>query len=153
MQLSDEHIGIIRNTINAVMQKVYNSDIDLIERGGMERSLAFRFGLYFADAISEIDFLNHLTIDLEYNKNGVQPKRTPRRPNGVVPDFLLHSRGNNDENCLVVEFKGWWNNEPRDNDIIKLEDFVSQEGEYSYSLGTLIEFLQEEYRIEEFKDY
>lgn len=153
MRLQTSQIEQLRQLLNLALTRLYEEDNQLIQRGGMERSLAFRFALYFSESMKETEPPINLDIDLEYNKNGLAPKRTPRRPNGVVPDFLLHSRGDNEENTLVVEFKGWWNNEARENDIIKLEDFVHQEGEYMYGLGVLIELNKDYFTVEEFIDY
>ncbi len=145
MILSQNQIDELTETVNTVMDRIYKNDVSLVQRRGMERSLSFRFGLYFHEILNS----DELHIDLEYNKNGDVPKR----PNGVVPDFLFHSRGNNEQNALVIEFKGWWNGESRENDIIKLTDFVHQDGEYKYGLGILVEFNYENYTITPFLDY
>lgn len=143
MNLNKEEKEELKFLIESVLQKIYQEDIELILRGGMEQSLQFRFGLYLYELIKNIDWLKKLDIDLEYNKNGVLKKRTLRKPNGVRPDLIIHRRGNNDENILVLEFKGWWNNYPRESDIIKLEDFVNQNGEYKYGIGVLVELNQD----------
>jgi hypothetical protein len=152
MNLNTEQIEILKQTINSTLENVYQNDYDLIERGGMEQSLSFRFGLYFSTIIKDLDWLKSHNIDLEYNKNGLNPKRTPRRPNGVRPDLILHKRGENINNVLVVEFKGWWNGD-RESDLVKLEDFVNQDGEYKYGLGVFIEFNKEKPKIEYFNGY
>lgn len=142
MILNTQQNQLLTEMVEQCVAKLYVDDIRLVERGGMERSLAFRFGLYLDYAIRTCDWLSNLHIDLEYNKNGLTPKRTPRRPNGAQPDLILHTREIQDNNILVVEFKGWWNTYDRQNDRIKLEDFVSQIGEYKYGLGVFIEFNQ-----------
>ena len=152
MNLNTEQNEILKQTINSTLENVYQNDYDLIERGGMEQSLSFRFGLYFSTIIKDLDWLKSHNIDLEYNKNGLNPKRTPRRPNGVRPDLILHKRGENINNVLVVEFKGWWNGD-RESDLVKLEDFVNQDGEYKYGLGVFIEFNKEKPKIEYFTSY
>jgi len=139
MILSDEQIQQIQGVITNCIDQLYLNDAALINRRGMERSASFRFAVYLHDSINEIEWLNGLQVDIEYNKNGLIPKRIPRRPNGVRPDLIIHSRGNNDANMLVVEIKGWWNNKPRENDRIKLEDFTSEDGEYKYGLGVFLD--------------
>lgn len=139
MILSPEQInelkGIVENCINILYQK----DSSLITRGGMEQSASFRFAIYLSESINKIEWLKRLQLDIEYNKNGLNPKRTPRRPNGVRPDLIIHQRGDNTANILVVEIKGWWNDESREIDRIKLEDFTHQDGEYKYGLGVFLE--------------
>ena len=153
MRLDANQIKVLNEIISNTLQRLYIQDIELIQRGGMERSLSFRFGLYFSELISEYKKFKTLDIDLEYNKNGLEPKRTPRRPNGVQPDFILHKRRNNDQNILVIEFKGWWNDTDRDIDQIKLEDFVSQDGEYKYGMGILVELNNDEFELITYIDY
>jgi hypothetical protein len=130
-----------------VLLKVQHEDSELITRGGLERSIVFRFALYFYEYMRvnpiTCHWFNHLDMDVEYGKNGLNPKRTPRRPHGTQPDFILHHRGGNNENLLVIEFKGWWNGSHRETDRIKLEDYVHQDGEYRYGLGLLVDFQED----------
>ena len=153
MRLDTNQVKILEEIISNALHRLYVQDIELVQRGGMERSLSFRFGLYFSELISEYIEFRALDIDLEYNKNGLEPKRTPRRPNGVRPDFILHKRQNNDQNILVIEFKGWWNDTAREIDQIKLEDFVSQDGEYKYGMGILVELNNDEFELTKYIDY
>ena len=139
MKLSRKQIEQLKREIIDCITRLYCNDLELITRGGMEQSAAFRFAIYLNDSIKRIEWLNDLQIDIEYNKNGLEPKRIPRRQNGVKPDLIIHSRGNNNKNVLVVEIKGWWNEESRDADKIKLEDFTHQDGEYKYGLGVFLE--------------
>ncbi|TYZ06174.1 hypothetical protein FY528_19305 [Hymenobacter lutimineralis] len=118
---------------------MYQNDAELIRRTGMEQAVSFRFGIYLLRQCQQLDWLRQRDFDMEYNKNGLYPKRTPRRPNGVRPDLIIHTRNSNDSNILVIEIKGWWNPESRDNDRIKLEDFVHQDGEYKYGLGVFLD--------------
>ena len=139
MKLSAKNLVDIKNIIKSCINQTYTNDIDLILNGGMEQSVSFRFALYLNDAIKNIDYLKDLSIDIEYNKNGSIPKRTPRRLKGSRPDIIIHKRGDNTKNILVFELKGWWNKSSRKKDRIKLEDFTNQEGEYKYNLGVLID--------------
>ena len=127
---------------------LYEVDEALVSRRGLERSIAFQFAIYFHEKAKEIDWLRELNTDLEYNKNGEQPKRTVRKPNGTAPDFILHERRSNERNVLVIEFKGWWNDQSREGDIVKLEDFTRPDGEYAYGLGLLIELERDSYSLQ-----
>ena len=92
-----------------------------------------------SDVVGGFEWLRTLRVDVEYNKNGIDTKRTLRRPNGVRPDVIIHARGHNQLNVLVVEIKGWWNGQPREDDIIKLEDLTNQQEEYKYGLGVFLD--------------
>jgi hypothetical protein len=139
MVLDELQVLELQEIIDQALKKLYHDDLDLIKRGGMERSVSFRFALYVYELILESEWLRRYNLDLEYNKNGVKPKRLPTRPKGAQPDIILHRRGSNEENILVIEIKGWWNDYPRKDDYDKIVDFIHQEGEYKYGLGVLLE--------------
>ncbi len=153
MILNDDQTVQLRRVVESCIQNLYQNDIDLIQRGGMEQAVAFRFGTYLLNQCQEIDWLRGYDFDMEYNKNGTRPKRTPRRPNGVRPDLIIHTRNSNETNILVVEIKGWWNLEPREVDRTKLEDFTHQEGEYKYGLGVFLDLGKTECVPEYYRNY
>ena len=82
-------------------------------------------------------FLCGIALDLEYNKNGRFAKRIPARIRGAFPDLIIHKRGINDGNLLIVEFKTWWDPDTS-KDEVKLRQFVDPTGEYGYSAGKSI---------------
>ena len=51
-----------------------------------------------------------------------------------------NKRGNNDNNLVVIEFKGWWSQESQKKDISKLNDLVDPNGIYKYKYGSSIKF-------------
>lgn len=156
MQLTPEQIQNTKNLINNCLNLLYTDDIRLLQRHGLERSITFRLALYINEAIRNEAWINEinqelsvtnesLKIDVEYNKSGLDPKRTPRQPFGAHPDIILHRRENNDQNILVVEIKGWWDRRDRQRDINKLEDLTHQNGEYKYGLGVFLELGKNDY--------
>jgi len=153
MILIEKQVTQLKSIISQSLQKLYQDDIEIIQRGGMEQAVSFRFGTYLYAHCQDIEWLRVLNFDMEYNKNGLSPKRTPRRPNGVRPDLIIHRRNSNTDNILIVEIKGWWNLEPRENDYIKIEDFVHQEGEYKYGLGVFLDLGNENCNPEFFQNY
>lgn len=153
MILNEEQISLLRGIIQVSLDNLYRNDIELVQRGGMEQAISFRFGIYLMEQCQQIEWLRNSDFDMEYNKNGVNPKRTPRRPNGTRPDLIVHTRNSNEANILIVEIKGWWNDEPRERDRIKLEDFVHQEGEYKYGYGVFIDLGKNGCEPEYFKNY
>lgn len=153
MILTQEQINQLKHIISLSLQKLYQDDIEIIQKGGMEQAASFRFGTYLYQHCQDIEWLKRLNFDMEYNKNGLEPKRTPRRPNGVRPDLIIHERNSNNHNILVIEIKGWWNLESRENDFIKIGDFVSQEGEYKYGLGVFLDLGKEHCIPDFFNNY
>ncbi|MGK4568712.1 hypothetical protein [Flavobacterium sp. 3HN19-14] len=119
----------------------------------MEQAASFRFGIYLLGQSQQIDWLRDYDFDMEYNKNGNEPKRTPRRPNGTRPDLIIHTRNSNQSNILIIEIKGWWNIEDRKIDMDKLEDFTNQQGEYGYGLGVFLDLYPNGCEPKFLKDY
>lgn len=153
MILTNEQIEQLLTILKTALGELYNKDKELIDRAVNERDLAFRLGLHMNPMLQINEQLKNLDLDIDYNKNGDEPKRTPRRPKGAVPDLIIHKRGNNISNTLVVEIKGWWNKQERKDDFIKLEDFTHQDGEYKYGLGVFVELGKDNFSMENLKGY
>lgn len=147
MILNNQQITLLKEIVTTVSERLYHDDSVIISKGGLERSVLFRFGLYLHEVIQQTEWAG-LNLDLEYNKKGMEPKRIPRRKFGVQPDLILHNRDEDDDNILIIEFKGWWNTTDRADDLIKLEDFIHQDGEYKYGLGAFIELNKDKPFIE-----
>lgn len=118
------------------MQIIYEQENYLIQNKVSERDIVSSFCHIFKGLKEETEY-SHLDADVEYNRNLDDKKRTKRFQDGTYPDFILHERGTNINNTLVIEFKTWWNREPQD-DIKKLEDFTDPDGDYKYDLGLFI---------------
>lgn len=57
--------------------------------------------------------------------------------------MIIHKRGSNDHNLLVIECKGWWSLDDKMNeDGIKVMDFI-EDGQFNYKFGLLIIFEKE----------
>lgn len=145
MTLSPAQLTELKAMINTALQQLYNTDISLIQRHAHERSIAFRFGLYFAALLPTSSFAGvDITVDFDYNRNGENAKLMEGfdPTHGVFPDLILHHRGFNDTNILVIEFKGTWNNDRagRNSDIRKLIEFTHPErNDYQYGLGAFVD--------------
>ena len=146
MTLSPEQIIELKAMINSALVRLYATDISMIRRRTHERSIAYRFALYFNDLIPSSTFSadNELTIDTDYNRNGETIKNMIgfNETHGVFPDFIFHHRGFNDKNVLVIEFKGAWNRKQKEraDDIRKLIEFSHPErNDYQYGLGAFVD--------------
>lgn len=141
MILTEIQTTEIKSAIASTLFRVYEQDFSLIERRAHERSCAFRFGLYFSEIIAQTSFGfdNELTIDFDYNRNleNVKYMEGFNSRHGIFPDIILHHRGFNDKNIVVIEFKGHWSGNGRDDE--KLRGFTNQEvNDYHYGLGVFI---------------
>jgi hypothetical protein len=137
MKLTREQIKELKTMITLALTHLYRNDESLIERETHERSIAFRFGLYF-DALLRLSCFSKMEgmyIDFDYNRNGYDSKELGG--SNIYPDIILHHRGDNQRNLLVIEFKTYWNTDTS-GDIEKLERITSNEYHYKFGLGASI---------------
>jgi hypothetical protein len=139
----------IEKLIDTALCKLYYNDKYLIvhkpckktsraTRGHVsERAIVFRFCIYLQELAYQSEDFKDYHIDSEYNRN-LDAKKSlpnPQWANGVYPDLIIHKRGNNDSNLLVVEFKAWWSNASlEENDRKKLMSFKREPYNYPYAL-------------------
>jgi hypothetical protein len=130
------------------LEKLYREDAYLISHNVSERSIVFRFGIYLQELANENDMLKGYNIDVEYNRNFNDPKRLKGKKNGAVPDLIIHKRGTNEDNLLIIEFKPHWHNgeEAIQSDINKLRAFCC--GEYYYKNALFIILNRDEPHLE-----
>ena len=132
----------LRALLEGAISRVYSERRFLMDfehgkiRGGLEQAFVFRTGIHLNKLLQETPF-EHLDLDSEYNKNHGNLKTSRRFRNGIRPDLIIHRRDSNEENKLIVEFKGWWSRDI-DKDILKLEDLTNPYDNYMYQLGVLV---------------
>lgn len=131
-------VELLQNAIKAV----YDEERFLLsysegDRKGMEQAFVFRTGIHLNTLLNGTIY-SKLDLDSEYNRNQNALKTTARSTDGTRPDLIIHQRTSNEENKLIAEFKGWWNNDIV-TDIQKLEDFTNPNDEYHYLIGVLVQ--------------
>ena len=139
------NISSFENMIKLALDKLYNDDSYLfnidtsskIKKHVGERAIVFRFGLYFQQELDKYEFFNDFKLDCEYNRSGSNPKQLQIIGNRFFPDLILHKRGDNKNNLLVIEFKGWWNKN-QIYDEKKIKEMVKEDGEFRYCEGYTI---------------
>lgn len=82
-------------------------------------------------------------MDCEYNRHGLATKLLPRQCQGtdqnyVFPDIIVHVRGDDDSNLLVVEAKPRVEWPVPECDAAKLMEFTRPDGEYRYRFGLFV---------------
>lgn len=102
-----------------------------------ERAIVFRFAHYLQNELMKIPEYETYNLDCEYNRNGHLTKILPSFPRGTFPDLIIHKRGNNDNNLLIMEFKTYWNSSVT-NDKMKIQEFVNKKGNYKYKYGLIV---------------
>jgi|GEM_PF-835532 hypothetical protein len=106
-------------------------------REGNEQTIVFRVGIHLHELLKRTQY-TLFNLDCEYNKHDDNPKEK-NDGSKMRPDLLIHSRGNDDHNILVVEFAGWWKEfKDLESDKTKLEELTCSNGAYKYQLGVLV---------------
>jgi hypothetical protein len=135
---------LVRKCIVILLKK----DADLLIRDVKEESISFRLAHYLEIELCRLqpDNRDGLTVDCEYNKHHDADKilhdirsKYPKKHTDIIrPDIILHKRGNDLENSLIVEIKkgkGKDKRYARD----KIKAFVNSS--YGYQVGAYIEFV------------
>jgi len=141
MTLTQDQIDELKKIIDKALDELYNEEPSLISSKVNERSIAFRLGIYIEtlkNNSKENKEYKYYDLDVEYNKNQDDFKKVPSKPNGAIPDLILHKRGNNWNNLLIIEIKRPKNYTGRNDDREKLKDFTNRKGDYIYGLGVFI---------------
>lgn len=128
LYLKDEHLIVNRPLTNFGQDEIHHVG---------ERAIVFRFAHYLQNLVEQDDIFSKYDLDCEYNRNGVSNKKLPSFPNGTYPDVILHKRGSNDYNLLVMEFKTYWNKNQVD-DCRKICEFTSLSGKYAFHYGMTV---------------
>lgn len=131
----------VRKRLLAALQELEENDSVLLENDLSERCITFRLAMYLQNVFPEY------SVDAEYNRKGASPK-TLRLPEQcanyenndgapfVVPDIIVHQRGPDGPNILVLELKKTTNRSPRDCDRERIHAFREQ---LHYGSAALIE--------------
>lgn len=130
--------------VNLALDDLYKHESYLFKNDCSERNLVFHFGRYFINALSNSTYLKKCNVDYEYNRDILSEKEYKEieyegKKHKIYPDMLLHERGTNNNNILVMEFKKWANNRTT-SDYRKLRILTDQKLHFRYRLGLSIQF-------------
>jgi hypothetical protein len=99
----------IEIALNRAIDRFVECDCHLLAADANERSMSHRIAIYLEQEMPGYN------VDCEYNRDGFDVKRLQLSPYPtsadndeavtVFPDIIVHRRGNNDHNLLVVEMK------------------------------------------------
>lgn len=152
------------DAFQSALVEFYESDLCQLPNGASgpvnERAMVFRIAHYMARSIEPAFRECNLKVDSEYNRHGGNPKRRGRgnQPKKlIIPDIVVHQRGVDQLNILVVEAKktddsGLGNNSERNDDEKKLKCCTVQNGAYCYQLGFYLELDRGEAFVAVFED-
>ncbi len=141
---------------------LYERDVYLLIHNLNERTIAHRLGLYLQTEFKEMD------VDCEYNKNideerdskNIRIDKVTAMKNEIIskkkeyaddseltvltvyPDIVIHKRGGNQSNLLIIEIKKSTSQVDRSFDYLKLECYttIAHNNMLNYTHGLFIEF-------------
>ncbi len=139
---SDEPtVAQLKSLIGEALALFYRRDAELIRRGVQEETISHRLALYLEAFLYEQ--LNLVLfdpagydVDTEYNKNGEDLKRLVRGDRrGKRPDIIVHRRGHNENNLLMIEVKKNRRKPISSSDDNKLRGATDPNHDFRYKLG------------------
>lgn len=131
----------IRSKLEEALEELALNDRHLLENNLSERCIASRLALHLQSRFPAY------SVDVEYNRAGDTPKKLKlpmecanyqdeRGEALVVPDIIVHRRGADGPNVLVLELKKTTNPNSHNSDFLRVQAFRNQLG---YCHGALIE--------------
>ncbi len=133
----------LHTKVEKALLAFFRKDRDLLCLKANERSITHKLAEHLQHQFADLD------VDCEYNRHGYDVKRltwgheTTRKDcthaKTVYPDIIVHKRGCDDINILVIEVKKSDGGDPS-RDMEKLSAFTDPNGEYKYKLGLFLEF-------------
>jgi len=127
----------MKEAMNEALRLLMANDIFLLETDVAERTVAARLACYLIPLFPGHD------VDVEYNRHGVDSKRVdlPEPYRGdysgrIYPDLIVHRRGNDERNLLVIQIKKSTNRQSRDYDRAVIRAMKMQ---FKYEGGLLLD--------------
>ncbi|QOT12793.1 hypothetical protein JNUCC32_12540 [Paenibacillus sp. JNUCC32] len=157
----------VKQKVDKAITKIFERDLYLLINDLNERTIAHKYATYLQEQFSEYD------VDCEYNKNADEDKKKKMiyivekeywkikrlkrtfsadiiqnnieyMALSIFPDIIVHKRGENLRNHLIVEIKKSTNNNLHEKnfDLTKLNCYTdkTRHNRLAYEFGVFIEF-------------
>lgn len=157
--------------IKIAFDLLYKNDEYLLQNNCSERAIAFRLAMYLQTLFNDYD------VDCEYNLNidnahkrkvincieeeykkfkDIPKRKSLKNIDGdeyleisILPDIIIHKRGDNDSNRIIIEIKKSCNMSEIDYDRYKLIHYTEEYSEFKYPIGLFITiFVGSDYKRE-----
>ena len=132
----------VRHYLERAIARVEHADRHLLVFNVSERCIATRLAMYLREYFVDYD------VDVEYNRDGEHVKQLYKQVRhdpgdrgeetqgqSVMPDVVVHRRGGDHSNLLVIEMKKSANPTGIDNDRQRIRAFRTELG---YNVGALV---------------
>ncbi len=131
----------IEEKIKKAIDVLYKKDKFLIDNKVHEQAICTSLACYLKGFFPEYD------VDVEYNREGIgeNPKKNLENSK-KKPDIIIHKRGIDKNNIMVIEAKCHWNREKRGIDKNTLKQLKKK---YKYQFAFFLEFEKEKCKMVE----
>jgi len=129
----------IRRAVKSCVEQLYQKDGAIIAKNISELAITHRLAVYL-----EPHFRDY-SVDVGYKGNcelGAPKPKFYQKGKYGIPDIVVHQRGSNNANLLVIEIKkeNNHNQAARERDRIKLEALTDAQGMgYGFQLGLFLD--------------
>lgn len=128
--------GYVKLALSCAIDELIKNDYHLIKEDCNERSITHWLAVYLSK------FFPTYHVDCEYNRDVSNQKKIKYSSNKnedtrIIPDIIIHKRGNNSSNLLAIEVKKSASSVNFRHDIEKLENIKKQLG-YMYAVHLVI---------------
>lgn len=124
----------VKTRVTRAFEALSRDDLQLLQLDANERTICARLATHLQAAFPEYH------VDVEYNRHGMDPKRVQVNPEQgedlVYPDVIVHRRGGDESNLLVMEVKKSTNLQSRSRDKRKLRCCVEA---FNYEFAVLVD--------------
>ncbi|MFD0912706.1 hypothetical protein [Methylophilus luteus] len=139
--ISPPPLSDVKNALEMAISRLLQKDHHLLAANASERSLTHWLAIHL------MPFFKNYEVDCEYNRDGFDVKKLMLNERPVVdtqleavtvfPDIIVHRRGSNNYNLLVVEVKKSKSAEGSGYDLMKLKAF-KEELNYTYAAHVIL---------------
>ncbi len=131
-------VANIKEKVNIALDILYSNDYYLIENNLHEQSISHKLAEYLQILFKEYN------IDCEFNRRETTDVKkatlSDNEEHIIKPDIIIHKRGTQRDNLLIIEIKKGIENEVN-NDIEKLKSMTGDG--YGYKLGLFLELYRD----------
>lgn len=132
--ITKEDRDLISKIENAI-QSTIEDEIDLLANGKVERT----FTSYLAAHIFKNLDIENIRTDPFYNKHFTHINKAKKlRRRTIELDIAIHERNTDERNLVVIELET--NNNPKGDDVWKIEKMTVDSSDFDYKLGLYIVF-------------
>lgn len=134
-----DEIILLKSLLQEAVAKLYANEFSLFFVRGLENACVVRVIYYMQDMLNNdprFYMWRHYNLDFEYNKSSLGLKSINNRSKYIKPDLILHIRGTDEHNLMVIEFKK--GRKTSDKDIEKLRALTGDDCRYKYILGCAV---------------